>query len=177
MRFGDVIGQEDVKKSLREMVASDRFPHAMLISGMPCLGKMMRARSLVQYIYCSDRRDGESCGKCPACLQTAALNNPDIHWVFPVVKPKGKTKAVSTDFYPEWKTMLEKHPYMELEKWNELIEAGNSRPMIYIDEANEISQSAPLSSLTYRYKTYVIWLPETMNLQTANKLLKLIEEP
>ncbi len=177
MRFSDVIGHDEVKQSLRDMVDSDTIPHALLLGGMPGLGKMLMARAMVQYVYCSDRRDGEPCGRCPACLQTEALNNPDVHWVFPVVKPKGKTKAVSTDWYPEWKEMLRKHPYMEPEKWNELMDAGNSRPVIYVDEANEISLSAPLSSLTYRYKTYVIWLPEKMNDEAANKLLKLIEEP
>ncbi len=165
-----------MKQSLREMVDSDRIPHALLLSGPQGLGKMLLTRALLQYIYCSDRRDGEPCGRCPACLQTAALNNPDIHWVFPVVKIKGKP-TVSTDFYTEWKIMLEKHPYMEPEKWLDIIEAGNTRPVIYLDEANDIIRNAPLSSLSYRYKTYVIWLPEAMNLQAANTLLKLIEEP
>lgn len=177
MKFSDIPGHETAKAELRQMADSDRIPHALLIAGAQGVGKLALARAFVQYVYCTDRRDGQPCGRCPACLQTSSLNNPDVHWIYPVVKPKGKTSALSTDFIEEWKEMLESHPYMEPEQWGELIEAGNSRPAIYVNEAAEIARTASLSSLAYRYKTYVIWLPELMNEQTANKLLKLIEEP
>lgn len=177
MKFADIPGHESAKQELRLMADSDRIPHALLISGAQGVGKLALTRAFVQYVYCSDRHDGEPCGRCPACLQTESLNNPDIHWIYPVVKPKGKSSVTSTDFIDEWKLMLRDHPYMEPEQWGELIDAGNSRPVIYVTEANEISRTASLSSLAYRYKTYVIWLPELMNEQTSNKLLKLIEEP
>lgn len=176
MRFADILGHEEVKKELRDMVDSDRIPHALLLSGMQGLGKMRMARAFVQYIYCPNRQDGEPCGRCPACIQTEALNNPDVHWVFPVIKGKLR-HAVSTDYYEQWKEMLDKHPYMEPEAWNGLINAGNSRPAIMVDEAEDITAGAPLSSFAYRYKTYVVWLPERMRAEAANKLLKLIEEP
>ena len=65
MRFADVIGHEDVKQRLRDMVDSDRVPHALMLSGMPGLGKMRMARAFLQYLMCQDRHDGDSCGVCP----------------------------------------------------------------------------------------------------------------
>ncbi len=182
MKFADILGHEEAKAELRGMADSDRIPHALLISGMSGIGKMRLVRAFLQYLYCSDRRDGEPCGRCPACLQTASLNNPDIHWIYPVVKG-GSKRTVSSDLAPAWREMLEQHPYMEPQEWLEILQGSdakagvNARPTIYVDEAAEVTRSAPLSSLAYRYKTYVIWLPERMNAEAANSLLKLIEEP
>lgn len=177
MKFADVIGHEDLKSEFRRMIDTDRIPHALLLGGMQGVGKMRLVRAALQYLYCTGRHDGEPCGKCPACLQTSRLNNPDIHWVYPVVKLKNRKATISADFADQWREMLDKYPYMEPERWNDLMDAGNSRPAIFVDEAAEITAKAPLSGFAYRYKTYVIWLPELMRAETANSLLKLIEEP
>lgn len=66
---------------------------------------------------------------------------------------------------------------MPAEDWARTIEAGNTVPVIYRNDAAEISRTAALSSYAYRYKTYVIWLPERMQPECANALLKLLEEP
>ncbi|MDE6291126.1 MAG: hypothetical protein K2M16_06305 [Muribaculaceae bacterium] len=66
---------------------------------------------------------------------------------------------------------------MPKDEWARAIEAGNTLPVIYRSDAAEISRSAALSSFAYRYKTYIIWLPERMQPQCSNALLKLLEEP
>lgn len=66
---------------------------------------------------------------------------------------------------------------MPKEEWARAIDAGNTVPVIYRNDASEISRTAALSSFAYRYKTYIIWMPEKMQPQCANALLKLLEEP
>ena len=66
---------------------------------------------------------------------------------------------------------------MSLPHWNSLLDAGNSKPVIYVTEADAISTAAAMSAYADAYKVFVIWLPERMNPETANKLLKVIEEP
>ena len=73
--------------------------------------------------------------------------------------------------------MLEKYPFMQQEKWAELIQAGNKQPIIYVYDSDEIIRISSLTSYSAAYKSFLIWQPEKMNLDAANKLLKVIEEP
>ena len=177
MRFADVIGHEDVKQRLRDMVDSDRVPHALMLSGMPGLGKMRMARAFLQYLMCQDRHDGDSCGVCPVCRQVEALNYPDVHYVFPMVKRKSAGKVVCEDYTKEWRSFLSDHSYMPMRGWLEAMDAGNSQPYIYAEESGEVLRKLSLSSYAGRFKATVIWQPEKMNPAAANKLLKIIEEP
>lgn len=174
MKFADITGHKPIIASLRECIDTDHIPHAILLGGQEGIGKMRVARAFISYLYCRDRKDGDSCGKCPACLQNAHNNNPDVHYIFPRIGANSK----STDtFLPQWYEFLEKYSYMPKEEWARAIDAGNAIPVIYRNDATEISRTAALSSFAYRYKTYVIWMPEKMQPQCANALLKLLEEP
>ncbi len=174
MKYSDITGHRSTVDSLRDIVDTDHIPHAILLGGQEGIGKMRLARAFVSYLYCMDRKDGDSCGKCPACLQNAHHNNPDVHYVFPRIGAASK----STDaFLPQWHDFIDKHSYMPKEEWARAIDAGNSVPVIYRNDAAEISRTAALSSFAYRYKTYIIWMPEKMQPQCANALLKLLEEP
>lgn len=174
MKFSDVIGHNSTVGALRDLVDSDRIPHAILIGGPSGIGKMKLARALVNYIYCIDRHDGDSCGKCPACLQNDHHNNPDVHYIFPRT---GANQKSTEEFLPQWHDFLDNCSFMSPEGWQRAIEAGNTVPIIYRNDSREIVRTAALSSFAYRYKTYVIWLPERMQQQCANALLKLLEEP
>ncbi len=178
MKFSDIAGHNDIKTALRDIVDSGRIPHAMMLSGISGIGKTRLARALAQYIHCRNHSSGDSCGVCPSCLQHQRLNNPDMHFVFPVVKRKKEGKnSLSTDFYDEWREMLENWSYMPPERWSEIIEAGNSQPAIYVTESEDIVARASLSSFQENYKIFLIWLPEKLQPEAANKLLKIIEEP
>lgn len=174
MKFADITGHSTTIASLRDLVDTDRLPHAMLLGGQEGIGKMRVARAFVSYLYCMDRQGGDSCGKCPACRQNAHHNNPDLHYVFPRI---GSDKKSTDAFLPQWNDFIDRHSYMPKEEWARAIEAGNTVPVIYRNDAAEISRTAALSSFAYRYKTYIIWLPEKMQPQCANALLKLLEEP
>ncbi|MCH5225509.1 MAG: DNA polymerase III subunit [Muribaculaceae bacterium] len=175
MRFRDITGHKEIINSLREQVDSGRIPHAFLMSGVSGIGKMRTARALAQYIHCKNRKDGDSCGVCPSCLQHQRHNNPDLHFIYPVVKKDGV--LISKDVIEEWREMLDEHSYMPPEKWNELLKAGNSQPSIYVNESEEIISRASLSAFQEDFKIFLIWLPERMRPEAANKLLKVIEEP
>lgn len=175
MRFSDIAGHSDTIASLRSIVDGGRIPHAILFSGISGIGKFRLARALSQYIHCSQRKDGDSCGVCPSCLQHRKHNNPDLHFIYPVVKKEGR--QISTDFIEEWKDMLDEWSYMPVERWNDIINAGNSQPAIYVTESEQIISRASLSAFQENYKIFLIWQPEKMRPEAANKLLKVIEEP
>ncbi|MCH5231141.1 MAG: DNA polymerase III subunit delta' [Muribaculaceae bacterium] len=175
VRFQDITGHKEIIGSLRKLADSGKLPHAFLFTGISGIGKHRTARAFSQYIHCKNRKNGDSCGECPSCLQHQKHNNPDLHFVYPIVKKDGA--LISKDMIEEWRDMLDNYSYMPSEKWNELLKAGNSQTAIYVNESEEIISRASLSSFQEDYKIFIIWLPEKMRLEAANKLLKIIEEP
>lgn len=177
MRFADIKGHASTIEALRQMADTGRIPHAIMLGGQPGIGKMRLARAFAQYVHCSHRSGGDSCGVCPSCLQHQSLNNPDMHYIFPVIKQKSSGRAVSSDYMEEWREMLDTDSYMDPSIWLSTIDAGNSQPKIFVHEADDINAAASLSAFSEDYKIFLIWLPEKMQPEAANKLLKLIEEP
>jgi DNA polymerase-3 subunit gamma/tau len=66
-RFGDLVGQEHVARTLRNAVSQGRVAHAYLFCGPRGTGKTSAARILAQAVNCDGPRDGEPCGACPSC--------------------------------------------------------------------------------------------------------------
>ena len=175
MRFSDIIGHEEIINSLRRTADSGKISHAFLFSGVPGIGKFRTARAFSQYLHCRNRQNGDSCGVCPSCIQHSKHNNPDLHYIYPIVKKEGN--QISKDKIEPWREMLDTFSYMPPEKWNELINAGNSQPTIYVKESEEIINKASLSAYQENLKIFIIWQPEKLQMEAANKLLKIIEEP
>lgn len=178
MKFSQIPSHENVKRQLREMVADRRIPHALLLHGPAGIGKFMLARTFSQYLHCqSPAADGEPCGECPSCRQHESFNHVDSLYVFPVVKTDKLKAPISDDYMTEFKEFVAASPYMDFERWTGYFEKKNAQPVIYVSESEALEQRLSVTTTVSRYKTVVIWLPEKMNEQTANKLLKLIEEP
>lgn len=177
MRFKDIIGNSQAVSDLRKMADSGRIPHALLISGPSGIGKMLAARAFINYLNCENPHNGDSCGECPACRRNNAGNNPDIHFFYPIYKVANQKLERSEDYIEEWNKFLEESPFMDLTHWMELMDGANSQPRIYVNDADEISRIASLSTYSDRYKFIVIWLPERLKKEAANKILKILEEP
>lgn len=179
MKFIDIPGHEDVKRRLREMVDTDRIPHALILEGTEGIGKFALARAFVQYLHCTNRTpDGEPCGHCPSCLQHQSFNHVDTYFVFPVVKLDKMTSApVSDMFIDSWRDFIKDRIYLDSEEWAATFDKKNARPTTYVTESSELLHKLSLTAVTAKYKVVLWWLPELMIPEAANKLLKIIEEP
>jgi len=180
MRFSDITGQDELKSLLARGVEQGRVGHAQLFSGPPGYGALPIAIAYAQYLNCTARRGGDSCGECPSCIKMAGLVHPDIHYVFPVnsSSKSASQKPVSDNFIAQWREkVIATGGWFDTEGWYEAIDMGNQQGLITRYEAEEIMRKLSFKSYEGEYKVVIIWLPEFMNPQAANALLKILEEP
>ena len=201
MQFSKIIGQEDVKKQLVELVQHNRLSHALLFLSKEGSGALSLALALAQYITCEknssnvksqtssaslfgdelltpDPRllNSDSCGTCPSCSKARQLIHPDIHYSYPVVTKKAGSAPISTDYITEWREFVKTYPYGNVYDWLQFIGAENKQGNITAHECNEIIRKLSLKSFESEYKVLIMWMPEYLG-NEGNKLLKLIEEP
>lgn len=181
MRFKDITGQEELKRHLVRSIDTGRISHAQLFTGAAGAGTLPLAIAYVQYLNCTNRHDGDSCGECPSCRKIAALAHPDLHFVFPVNKQGKRSGEVvrSDDFIELWRELVEQSGgYFSAQEWFDRLDLGKTlKGMISAKETDEIIRKLSFKSFEAEYKTMIIWLPETMNEEAANKILKILEEP
>lgn len=176
--FDNIIGQKEYIASLRTAIDNNRLPHALLISGNEGTGGLALAYAAAQYLICPHRHDGDACGQCPQCLQLGKLQHPDVHFVFPVVRKKNQKEApISLDYMGEWREAFLNDNYLTLNAWTTMSSEENKQAGIFVAEASNIIKTLSVKPFESDYRVMIIWLPEKMNEETANKLLKIIEEP
>ena len=183
MRFADVIGQQALKEHLARSVDSGRISHAQLFTGISGAGTLPLAVAYAQYIHCRNRQGGDSCGVCPSCKQIEALSHPDLHFIFPVNKQGKKSGEVvistAREFVDLWREMWDKSGgYFSPRDWFDAMNLGKTlKGVISAKESEEIIRRLGFKSFESEYKIMIIWLPETMNEEAANRILKILEEP
>ena len=181
MKFSDIIGHDDLKGRLRQQINAGRVSHAQLFTGLAGYGSLPLALAYVQYLFCPNRHDGDSCGKCPSCRQIEALAHPDLHFVFPVNKREKKSGEVviSDLFIDKWREIWrEKRGVFSADEWYDRLDLGKTmKGLITVKESDEIIRKLNFKSYSSEYKAMIIWLPEAMNQDAANKILKILEEP
>lgn len=175
--FSNIIGQQVVKERFIRSVKEQRIPHAQLLYGSEGVGKLALAVAYAQYICCENRTETDSCGVCPSCVKYKQLAHPDLHFVFPVIKPPSKSTVICDDFLKDFRNIFLEDPYFGLEDWYERIGDGAKQGMIYSNESSEIIRKLSLKTYESEYKVMIIWMPELMHESCANKLLKILEEP
>lgn len=179
-----MIGQQEARDRLLRLAADGRVPHAMMFTGPKGSGKMALALAFACYLL------GERMGDLPSTVPLAAVANaeamlakwqhPDLYFTFPVIRPKGTSsdrQVTSDDFLREWRQMLSESVYFTMDQWMRRMEAENQQAMIYEAESDALNRKLSVKSSQGGYKVCVVWLPERMNLSSANKMLKLLEEP
>lgn len=168
MRFAEIIGQQEMAQRLIRLADEQRLPHAMMLCGPDGAGKMALAINLALHILSSGP------------YKSKGARHPDMHFSFPTIKLKkwnAEYKPVSNDFIEQWHEMLEQGSYFSLAQWMEAMNAENQQAVITVGEANDLTAKLTMKSNQGGWKISIIWLPERMNLECANKMLKLIEEP
>lgn len=182
MKFKDIYGLEDVKRRLVKTVDENRVSHAQLFLGTEGTANLALALAYAQYINCTDKTGGDSCGTCPSCVKYEKLSHPDLHFVFPVAKVKQlKDKEVSSSnsyYLGNWReAVLENDAHLSLNDWYAKIGIENKQGYINTEDARSIIDKISYKSYEAEYKVMLIWMTEFLYHAAAPRLLKVIEEP
>lgn len=156
------------------MVDEGRVPHAIMLCGPQGCGKIALAMAFASTLLAQNGSNANT----EAMLQK--MEHPDLHFTFPTIKRKGASsehQPVSDEYIREWRQLIGQGPYFTMDQWMSAIGAENQQAVITGAESDELSRKLSLKSSQGGYKVSIIWLPERMNLTSANKLLKLLEEP
>jgi DNA polymerase-3 subunit delta' len=132
---------------------NQRLPHAILLHGRAGIGKYDFARSFSQALLCSNKTSiGGACKTCPSCNWFNDESHPDFRLLSP------EQEAESDDAAPSKKL--------------------KKKTQISVTQIRELSDFLSLSSHQSSGMRIVLIHPaETLNIASANALLKMLEEP
>ena len=176
MFFEQVIGQKDTQERLLQLVREERLPHALMLCGPAGCGKLALAIGFAKVLLAGD-------GQQPSANTMAMLDkleHPDLHFTYPTIKLPSmgsEHKPVSDDFAREWHELITAGPYFTMAQWLEQMGGENQQAIITAGESDALIRKLSLKSSQGGYKVSIVWLPERMNIECANKILKLLEEP
>lgn len=154
-----------------QMVDEGRLPHAIMLCGPSGCGKMALAIGFAKILLSRSANDEAMLRK---------LEHPDLHFTYPTIKlpsMSSEHKPTSDDFAQEWHELIMAGPYFTMNEWLEQMGGENQQAIITAGESDSLIRKLSLKSSQGGYKISLFWLPERMNNECANKILKLLEEP
>lgn len=170
MKWDEIIGQQNLKKQLQNSIKEDRISHAQLYIGKPGYGVLPLALAYASEVIC---KQSEKC-----LLQINRLQHPDLHLSFPTINnTTEKKEAISSDYIKQFREFIIEDPYMDINQWYAYINEDKKQGIISVKEIENIIDNLNLKSFEGGYKVQIVWMVETMRVEAANKLLKILEEP
>jgi DNA polymerase III subunit delta' len=205
MLFSNIIGQQEVKQHLVEMVMHNRLSHALLFLGKEGSGALPLALAFANFVCLNptDKKAPEPAASLfgealptnpiptaitnaheadawmqqqPGFSKASQMVHPDIHYTYPVITKKTGEKPISTQFITDWREFVKQYAYGNSFDWLQFIGADNKQGNITAAECNDIIRKLSLKSFESPNKILVLWMPEYLE-KEGNKLLKIIEEP
>ena len=171
MIFDQVIGQQEAQERLLQLEQEQRLPHALMLCGPMGCGKMALAMGFAKHLLSRNSNDE---------AMLARWEHPDLHFTYPTIKLPSMNsdhKPVSDDFARPWHELIMAGCYFTMNEWLEMMGGENQQAIITAGESDALTRKLSLKSSQGGYKVSLIWLPERMNIECANKILKLLEEP
>ena len=177
MYFSDFPGQDSTKTQLLDLFKSERVPHALLLNGEEGCGHLQLALSFSSLLLCKSPTSLDACKNCSSCKMYEKYQHPDLHFSYPIHLSKTEHSETSDDQRSSFLEALEKYKCLGKKTWYSKMGNENKQGVIGVKESQAILAKISLKSFFGSAKILLMWMPELMNIQAANKLLKLIEEP
>jgi DNA polymerase-3 subunit delta' len=173
-----VVGHERLRNSLARAHLAGTLPTQLLLHGPAGIGKQRVGLWLAQLILCERPTDSGPCGACRQCRLAVRLEHPDLHWYFPLPRPKASSPDRLMDALEELRQQT-----LEEIRTSPLRAAEVDAPTgLYLAVARGIRQRAQKKPSMGATQVFLIGdadtlVPQESSPEAANALLKLLEEP
>ncbi len=173
-----VVGHEDVRASLARAHRAQGLPAALLLHGLRGIGKQRLALWAGQLMLCEAPQDTGPCGGCRSCRTAVGLEHPDLHWYFPLPRPKG----VAGDRLADALESARNEALAEMRVDPLRASEGDELRGLYLGLIQGLRRKAQLRPSRGSVQVFVIadaeyLVPQEASPEAANALLKLLEEP
>ncbi len=152
--FSKLVGNENVKQTLRRLIAKGRVPNSLLFAGDEGVGKRQFAIELARAFVCTDPVEGEGCGVCSACTRVDTF-------VIPETTDKNKDEFKKVFFGGH----------------SDVGKVVAYKRFILIDAIRDLERHAHFLPYEAKARFFIIDGADKMNDEAANALLKTLEEP
>ncbi len=171
-----MIGHYQARRQLSGSMRAGRLPQVILVTGAPGIGKQRLGLWLGQLILCQAPGD-EPCGKCRACRLVLELSHPDLHWFAPIPRLKAGDSDKQIDEAAE--LLAETMAARREQPFYEPADGMSAHPLA---SAKLLLRRAALTPVEGRRKFFLLGeadrlVPQESSPESANALLKLLEEP
>ena len=151
--FSHLIGNDEVKETLRRLLSTGRLPGSLLFTGEAGIGKKLFALELAKALNCRNRQGVEACDECSSC------------------------KRISRSTFPPYNDDDEDKERLI---WSEHTDVAMARPykqIIRIPVIRELEREANFRPFEGAARVFIVEDADFMNDSAANSLLKTLEEP
>jgi DNA polymerase III subunit delta' len=180
MGFSDFHGNAETVRRLRDMMARDHFPHAVILTGPRGAGKYTLAQMVAKAMNCQNRpqKGGlfgggdesaelpDFCGTCDNCLRIAEADQLDQRFAEAV---EARENLRETD-KKETRILVQTHPDVLI------IPPDPPQMMIKVDQVRHVIGSIYYRPALGNHRVYIFTDSAFMK-ESANALLKILEEP
>ncbi|MBL0939583.1 MAG: hypothetical protein IBJ03_11850 [Gemmatimonadaceae bacterium] len=179
MSLRPVYGHTPIRQRLAAAAMEGRLPSSLLLQGPRGVGKQRLALWLGQYLLCDraiDEGQHEPCGSCQQCRYAERGMHPDLHWVFPRARVKDSDPQAQDAREDLAEAITERMAADGL--WG----PSNGTEAIYKYMMQAVVQDASRRPAMARRTVFVLgdaerMVPQEASPESANMLLKLLEEP
>ena len=147
MIFGRVQGQKRAARALEGFLRTGHIPSALLFVGPEGVGKALLAREFAKALLCHKRTDDGPCAVCADCVAIEKGVHPDV-------------KAVNAAYQA---SLREEDP--------------EKQKTLRVETIRHLRKDMELESMLGGWKVAVIERAQTLEIEAANALLKILEEP
>jgi DNA polymerase-3 subunit delta' len=170
MGFSDFHGNSEIVHRLRDMLARERFPQAIILAGPAGCGKYTLSLMLAKAMNCINpiTRDGlpDFCGECSNCVRISQAEDLDARFAEAV---EARENLRETD-KKETRLFVQTHPDVLV------IPPDPPQMMIKMDQVRRVIETIYYRPAEAKERVYIFTDSAFMK-EAANSLLKVLEEP
>ena len=175
MTLHPVYGHDELRARLATSMRAGRLPTALLLVGAPGVGKQRLGLWIAAGLVC-EQGPGEPCGACHGCRMAASLMHPDIHWFFPILRPKAEEDRQAE----EAEELLAQA--LQARREQPLYQPPDGMAGIFLPLVRVLHRRAQMRPAMAKRKVFVVGdaerlVPQASSPEAANALLKVLEEP